>query len=93
MTPEEMAKAGVWLLKKAVADFLSTQPSRAARPDTIRDALCLHDETDPGNHRGRLLWGLQFLLQRDGLVRTEKIDGLNHMVLVASESRQQNASS
>ena len=84
MTPQEKAKAGLWLLKQAVLDYLATQPNNAARPDEVRDALDLHDEDAKGENKGRLLWGLGHLLKKEGKVRADKIDGLNHIVLTTT---------
>jgi hypothetical protein len=84
MTPEEKAKAGLWLLKQAVLEYLATQPNNAARPDEIRTALGLHDEDFKGENKGRLLWGLGHLLRKEGKVQTKQFDGLNHLVLVTT---------
>ena len=82
MTPQEKAKAGLWLLKQAVLDYLATQPDCAARPDDVRAALQLLDEDPKGGHKGYLLWGLSNLLKAEGKVRKEDMNGFNHMVLV-----------
>ena len=86
MTPQEKAKAGLWLLKQAVLDFLATQPNGAARPVTICDALNLHDEDADGEHKDRLLWGLGHLLKKDGTVRKGQVDGFNAYELVTPDS-------
>jgi hypothetical protein len=82
MSPQEKAKAGVWLLKQAVLEFLASRPNRAGRPDDIREALHLCDEDSKGQHKGYLLWGLENLLKKEGVIETEKIDGYNHVVLI-----------
>jgi hypothetical protein len=88
MTSQEKAKAGLWLLKQAVLEYLAKQPNGAARPDDIRDALDLHDEDAKGENKGRLLWGLGHLLKKDGKIRADRIDGDSQIVLVKKATRE-----
>lgn len=81
MTPEEMAKAGIWMLKQAIKDFLATQPGGIALTTTIRDELNLRCENADGERKDQLVWGLGNLLQQDGSVRKERVDGRNHLAL------------
>jgi hypothetical protein len=71
MTPQEKAKAGLWLLKQAVLDYLGTRLEGAPAAE-IRKALEIDDADADGQHKGYLLWGLQHFLAQEGRIETDK---------------------
>lgn len=71
MTAQEKAKAGLWLLKQAVLDYLEARPEGAPAAE-IREALAIDDADAEGQRKGYLLWGLQHFLEQDGLIDTDK---------------------
>lgn len=60
MTAQEKAKAGVWLLKEAVVEFIREHPE-GITPAEVRDKLELNSP-DKGGHKDNLLWGIHNLL-------------------------------
>lgn len=60
MTAKEKAKAGVWLLKQAVLDFVADHPGATSR-DVI-DGLGLASAREKGDRDDKLLWGIDSLL-------------------------------
>lgn len=71
MTAQEKAKAGLWLLKQAVLDYLESRPDGAPAAE-IREALGIDDTDAEGQRKGYLLWGLQHFLVQDGRIDTDR---------------------
>jgi hypothetical protein len=85
MNAQEKAKAGVWLLKQAVVDYLRTRPEGASASE-IREQLGIDDADAEGEHKGYLLWGLQHLLAKDGVVKTNKDVRPQRMMLLETRA-------
>jgi hypothetical protein len=67
MKPEELARAGLWLLRQAVLSYLADHPG--ATGSEVRDELGLNQDRDRhGGHRFHLFWGLGNLLEQEGEV-------------------------
>jgi len=80
VTPQEKANAGLWLLKKAVLDYLETRPNRCAPGHEIKEALALNlDCNSKGGYRESLWYGLYNLLEREG--RVEKRAGNEGLIV------------
>lgn len=80
MTAQEKAKAGVWLLKQAVLDYLQSRPEGAPSAD-IREGLGIDDADAEGERKGYVLWGLQHLLTQDGKIETDKSQRPHRIIL------------
>lgn len=80
MDAREKAKAGIWLLKQAVLDYLKSKDGGRALATDIRDDLGLRSEDTTG-HESNLAWGVNILLRNDESVRTEKDGSRNWLVL------------
>jgi hypothetical protein len=62
MTPEEKAKAGLWLLKEAIRQYLEQHPE-GVPVAKAREDLGLDSADEERKHKGYLFWGLEHVLK------------------------------
>lgn len=80
MNAKEKAKAGIWLLKQAVLEFIGEHPD-GVKPSEIRDELGLTCPDVSGDFKDHLAWGIHNMLFVEGLIEKRKIDNRNHFFL------------
>ena len=87
MDPKEKAKAGLWLLKEAVLELVGNHPD-GITPNEVREELGLFSPNKNGDHKDALLWGIQNVLEVEGLAETRKVDDRNRIFLACNTAVQ-----
>jgi hypothetical protein len=77
MNANEKAKAGLWLLKQAVFEFVKEHPGVTSTE--VQDALDLCSPNPNGDRKDALLWGIENILRVEGLIEMNKSDGRNRL--------------
>jgi predicted transcriptional regulator len=77
MNAREKAKAGLWLLKQAVLEYVTEHPG--ITPKEVREALDLNSPNPSGDFKHHLLWGIDNILKVEELIETKKVDGRNRL--------------
>jgi hypothetical protein len=80
MSAEEKAKAGIWLLKEAVLEFVKDHPGATSRE--VKDALSLASPNEKDEREDQLLWGIDNMLMVEGRMRMEKPGHLNQRYFI-----------
>jgi hypothetical protein len=80
MTAKEKAAEGIRLLKEAIVEYHQMHPGR--KSTEVRDELGLHAPNKKGDWGDGILWGIENLLEVEGLLERRKVRGRNICFLV-----------
>ena len=85
MTNEKAAE-GIRLLKEAILEYLEMHPG--TKSTEVRDELGLHAPNKKGQWGDGILWGIENLLEVDGLIERRKVGGRNVSFLVEKSPKE-----